>query len=50
LLPIEQKLKAFDELIDGEELVMELCKPFLGCRIDQYDAWDLKMELFRKTA
>jgi len=47
-LPIEQKLKAFDETIDGEELVMELCRPFLGCRIDEYDAWDLKMELFKK--
>ena len=46
-LPIEQKLKSFDETIDGEELVMELCKPFLGCRIDEYDAWDLKMELFK---
>jgi hypothetical protein len=47
-LPIEQKLKAFDETIDGEELVMEICRPFLGCRIDEYDAWDLRMELFRK--
>lgn len=49
-LPLEQKLKAFDESIDGEELVMELCRPFLGCRIDEYDAWDLKMELFRRTS
>lgn len=47
-LPIEQKLKAVDETVDEEELVMELCRPFLGCRIDEYDAWDLKMELFRK--
>lgn len=46
-LPLEQKLKAFDETIDGEELVMELCRPFLGCRIDEYDAWNLKMELFK---
>lgn len=48
-LPVEQKLKAFDETIDGEELVMELCRPFLGCRLDQFDVWDLRMELFRKT-
>jgi hypothetical protein len=47
-LPIEEKLKANDEAIDGEEMVMELCRPFLGCRIDQYDAWDLKMELFKR--
>jgi hypothetical protein len=49
-LAIEQKLKAYDESIDGEQLVMELCRPFLGCRIDEYDAWDLKMELFKKKA
>ncbi|HET6250198.1 MAG TPA: hypothetical protein VFE47_21080, partial [Tepidisphaeraceae bacterium] len=49
-LPIERKLKTYDETMDGEELVMELCRPFLGCRIDEYDAWDLKMELFRKTS
>jgi hypothetical protein len=48
-LPIEEKLKAFDETIDGEELVMELCRPFLGCRIDEYHAWDLKMQLFRQN-
>jgi hypothetical protein len=47
-LPMEKKLKEFDETIDGEELVMELCRPFLGCRIDEYDAWDLKMELFKR--
>lgn len=46
-LPLEQNLKAFDETIGGEELVMELCRPFLGCRIDEYEAWNLKMELFR---
>jgi len=49
-LAIEQKLKAYDESIDGEQLVMELCRAFLGCRIDEYDAWDLKMELFKKKA
>ena len=49
-LPLESKLKACDETIDGEELVMELCRPLLGCRIDEYDSWDLKMELFQKSA
>jgi hypothetical protein len=49
-LPIEHKLKAYDDTIDGEELVMELCRPFLGCRIDEYTTWDLKMELFKKKA
>jgi hypothetical protein len=38
-----------NETIEGEELVLELCRPFLGCRIDEYDAWDLKMELFRES-
>jgi len=47
-LPLELKFNLFDGTIDGEELVMELCKPFLGCRIDEYTAWDLRMELFRK--
>jgi hypothetical protein len=47
-LPLERELKAFDDTIDGEELVMELCRPFLGCRIDEYSAWDLRMELFKK--
>jgi hypothetical protein len=49
LHPVEQKHKAFDETIDGEELVMELCRPFLGCRLDEFDAWDLNMEHFRKA-
>lgn len=49
-LAIERKLKEFDKTIDGEDLVMELCRPFLGCRFDEYDAWDLKMELFKRRA
>jgi hypothetical protein len=34
----------FDESSFGEEFVMELCRPFLGCRLDQFDVWNLKME------
>jgi len=49
LLPIERKLKAFDDTIDGEELVMEISRPFIGCRIDEYNSWDLGMELFRRS-
>lgn len=48
LLPAEQRLKSLDDTIDGEDLVMELCRPFLGCRLDEFDAWDLQMERFRK--
>lgn len=48
-LPIEQKLEAFDPDSPGEEFVMELCRPFIGCRLDEFDAWDLQMEHFVKT-
>ena len=40
----------FDEAAFGEEFVMEACRPFLGCRLSQFDLWDLKMELFRRDA
>jgi hypothetical protein len=49
LLPLEEKLRARDPEIDGEEMVMELCRPFLGCRLDELDHWELRMELFRRV-
>jgi hypothetical protein len=45
-LPIEKKVLAFDDTSSGEEIVMELCRPFIGCRIDEFSYWDLRMELF----
>ena len=49
LLPIERKLLDFDEDSAGEEFVMELCRPFLGCRLDQFSIENLQMERFVKT-
>lgn len=39
----------FDEAAFGEEFVMDVCRPFLGCRLDEYDLWDLQMEHFVRT-
>jgi len=49
LLSIEQKVMEFDPEAVGEEFVMELCRPFLGCRLDEFSAWDLHMEHFSKA-
>ena len=49
LLPVERKLMEFDPDSGGEEFVMELCRPFLGCRLDEFSIWDLQMEHFVKT-
>jgi len=48
-LPIERKLMDFDPESDGETIVMELCRPFIGCRLDEFTMWDLQMEHFVKT-
>jgi hypothetical protein len=49
LLPTERRLLEFDAETGGEEFVMELCRPFLGCRLDEFSIWNLQMEHFVKT-
>ena len=46
---IAGKEEDFDESAFGEEFVMELCRPFLGCRLDQFNLWDLQMEYFVRS-
>ena len=41
--------ESFEEFTDdplGEEFAFELSRRFLGCRFDEFDAWDLAMEKF----
>jgi hypothetical protein len=49
LLPVERKILEFEEDSAGEELVMELCRPFLGCRLDEFSIENLQMQHFVKT-
>jgi hypothetical protein len=49
LLPIEAMVLDLDEDSGGEEFVMELCRPFLGCRLDEFSIENLQMEHFVKT-
>jgi hypothetical protein len=49
VLPLEENLREREPEIDGEAMVMELCRPFLGCRLDELDHWELRMELFRRV-
>jgi hypothetical protein len=49
LLPMERKLLDSDPESGGETIVMELCGPFIGCRLDEFSIWDLQMEHFAKT-
>ena len=39
-------LHEFDEAAFGETFVIEACRAYLGCRLDEYDVWDLQMEVF----
>jgi hypothetical protein len=46
LAEIGGKMEEFTEATFGENFVFELMRPYLGCRLDQYNCWDLRMEKF----
>jgi hypothetical protein len=46
---IHAQIRVFGEAAFGEEFVMEACRPFLGCRLDSFDSWDLALQRFERN-
>jgi hypothetical protein len=44
---INGEIEEFSEDALGEEFVFELSRRFFGRRIDEFDAWDLRMQEFK---